>query len=835
MLPLRLQNESMNRVFLLFFFTLSLAHFSLAQTAHISGTVKNPDTGEGIAGVTVTVLNASVVTDDKGYFDLETNTNSQKITVNFFKEGFIYLTQEVDLSVQRQVSLGEINLQVEPETGKATVTDEDRIPTVTLSGDEEESELGSQNVSGLLGASEDIFVRNAAFNLSTGGFEIRGYDSESLVFFNGIHVNNLETGAVYFGSWGGLNDVTRNRESSIDLSPVTFSFGSIGGATSIDTRASEQRKQKRLSYLFSNRAYTGRVMATWSTGMLPGGWAFSFSGSKRWANEGYVPGTFYDAYSYFGSIDKKLGDKHLLNLTVLGAPVRRGSQGASVREANSFAGGNTYDSHWTWSGVPETHLDEGDHFYNPNWGWQNGKKRNARVVDSHQPMVILRHDWQLTDKATLSTAGGHIFGKYGRTQLDWFNAPDPRPDYYRKLPSWLEAEYFEVPEVLEQAENRRLDFIANPAKLQIQWDDLYSFNLNNGQSWEGEPGIFSQYVLSNQRSDLDRYSATSTYQNVVSDHVTLNFGLTFQRDRTHYFSTIEDLLGGDYFVNVDRFALDTPLPGQLPSYNLENEDVVLHKGDTYKWDYHLTGHRYGTWLQGQFTFRKFDFFLAGDVSRSDFWRSGNFRNGRFPNESFGDSEKQDFLNYGSKGGVTFKINGRNYFYANGAYIKRAPELRTAYVSPRSRDQLVPGLKEETVYSGEGGYQLRSPNFKARATFYYTQINDGLKLNRFYFADDVTNFGTSILSAIDQRNAGVEVAFQAKLSPTLFLSGVAAVGEYIYTSRPNGYFVVDDDGIIQDLGTIYVKNFYVPNTPQTAASVTLDYPFQHSGIRSLEFT
>lgn len=214
---------------------------------------------------------------------------------------------------------------------KSTVTDEDRIPTVTLSGDDDEAELAGQNVSGVLSASRDPFINAAAFNLSSGGFEIRGYDAEALVYLNGVFVNNFETGQVFFGAWGGLNDVTRSRESTTDLMPSPYAFGGLGGATSIDTRASEQRKQVRLSYLFSNRAYAGRAMATWSTGMMKNGWAVSLSGSKRWAEEGYVPGTFYNAYSYFGSVDKKLNDRHLLNLTILGTPSKRGGASPSVQ------------------------------------------------------------------------------------------------------------------------------------------------------------------------------------------------------------------------------------------------------------------------------------------------------------------------------------------------------------------------------------------------------------------------------------------------------------------------------------------------------------------------
>lgn len=785
----------MNRISLLFFLSIFIGQISLAQSLQITGTVRDLDNGTDLAGVSVTAANAETTSDENGFFKLQVETNGQTVVLSFFKEGFSLLEQTVVPDGRPQVNLGVIGMQHPINTVRDIITDEDRIPVITLSGDDEESELEGQNISGILSASRDPFVNAAAFNLSNGGFEIRGYDAETVLLFNGMPFNALSNGAVYWSTWGGLNDVTRNRESTIDLSPIDYSFGGIGGAVAFDTRASEQRKQKRVSYMFSNRTYTGRVMGTWSTGMLNSGWAFSFSGSKRWAKEGYVPGTFYDSYAYFASIDRKLGRNHLLNLTALGSPIRRGSQGASVQEANDLAGTN---------------------FYNPNWGWQNGKKRNARVVDSHQPLVILRHDWQLSENATLMTSAGYMFGHYGRTSIDWFNAPDPRADYYRNLP------FFHALEDAGTAEAVRQAYLNNPDLLQIQWDKLYQANRENGQSYNGEPGNWSQYVLADQRSDTKRFNASSTYQNIISDHLTVNFGLTAMQETTHEFRTLEDLLGGDYYVNLDRFALEQMLPGQSANFNLDDDDVIVREGDTYGWDYDINGRRYGSWLQGQFSFNKIDFFLAGEISTTQFWRTGHFRNGRFPNNSLGDSEKQNYFNFGTKGGITYKIDGRNYLYANAAYLNRAPDSRIAYASPRLRDQIVPGLTEEKVLSGEAGYQLRSPNVKARATFFYTQINDGLKLNRFFLPGDLTRFGTYYLVGLDRRHAGIEAALEAKLTPSLSVRGAACVGEYVFTSRPDGIFIQDDDGVIRERGTIYVKNFYVPSTPQTAASLGLEY-------------
>ncbi|MCB0519391.1 MAG: TonB-dependent receptor [Lewinellaceae bacterium] len=815
----------MKQITTLLYFLFFASALSFAQSVRISGTLLDED-GDALPGATVSIGDTETTTDEKGYFAINFQPDGPVSFLNVFKAGFTNQEIEVETAGKSQIDL--LTIKMTPIVGSPAIRDaitgEDRIPIITLSEGEEETELGSQNISGILSASRDPFIAAAAFNLGNGGFEIRGYDAETVVLFNGMPFNNLENGAVFWSVWGGLNDVTRSRESAIDLSPSPYTFGGIGGYTAFDTRASEQRRQKRLSYMFSNRAYNGRAMATWSTGMMRNGWAFSFSGSKRWATEGYVPGTFYDSYSYFASIDRKIGSDHLLNLTALGTPTRRGSQGAAIQQMNDEAGTN---------------------FYNPHWGWQGGEKRNSRVVKTHQPLFILRHDWQINNNSSLTTAAGYQFGRYGRTNLDWFNAPDPRPDFYRNTSLYFASL---SPELGQQVDQIYRD---NPDLLQIQWDNLYGanqtvnlqntnyFNLHKFFDGTSRPeGFMSQYILDEQRSDTRKFNATSTYQSIVSDHLTVNAGLTWQQEKTHYFRTVNDLLGGDYFINVDRFALSNPRLLETlynPAFHgsiydvakadLGAENVVVKEGDTYGWDYDINGQQFGTWLQGLFTFSKVDFFLAGQSVNTTFWRTGYMQNGRFPETSLGESDKQTFTTYGAKGGLTFKIDGRNYLYANGAIFDRAPDARIAYASPRNREQIVPGLTKEKVYSWEAGFQHRSPRLKARATFFYTQINDGMKLLRF-FVDDVDlsggQFGSYILTGLDRRHAGVELAVEAKITPTLTATGAASLGEYIYTSRPQGYLVQDNDGVIRDRGTIYLKNFYVPNTPQTAASLGLEY-------------
>ena len=230
-------------------------------------------------------------------------------------------------------------------------------------------------------------------------------------------INDLESGGVYFSNWGGLNDVTRNSDESVGVELSDFTFGGLSSSFNTDLRASTQWRQKKISYAVTNRSYRNLIMATYSTGLLPSGCALSFSGSRRWSQEGYTPGTFYDGFAYFGSVEKRLNDRHSLNFVVFAAPYKRGGDNAAIQEMYDLAD---------------------DHYYNSAWGYQQGEKRNSKVYSGHQPFFILRHDWKMNEKLSLKSSVGYQVGKNSSTALDWTFAPDPRPDYYRRLPSYVD-------------------------------------------------------------------------------------------------------------------------------------------------------------------------------------------------------------------------------------------------------------------------------------------------------------------------------------------------------------------------------------------------------------
>ena len=273
-----------------------------------------------------------------------------------------------------------------------------RTPVITITSDDLDSELGSQDVSGILQSSRDIFTSTAGFNFGSARFRIRGYDSENtLVTINGVLVNDLETGWASWSTWGGLNDVTRYTQVRTGIGATRYNFGSIGGSSDINIRPGALRKGLKVSYASANRAYNNRLMVSGSTGLLQNGWSFSFSGSRRWAEEGYVPGTSFNAYAYYMAAEHKIDKRHTVSFAGFGAPLVRGRQGVAIQEAYDLAGTN---------------------YYNPNWGLQAGEKRNARVSVDHKPMFLLSHYFTPNERTEWTTSLYYTFKKNDQTNLN---------------------------------------------------------------------------------------------------------------------------------------------------------------------------------------------------------------------------------------------------------------------------------------------------------------------------------------------------------------------------------------------------------------------------------
>ena len=461
----------------------------------------------------------------------------------------------------------------------------DNTPVISL----DENDMGgggSQNVASMLTAGRDPFYAATGFNWSAVRFRMRGYDNDNFsTYMNGVPMDNLDNGFTPYGVWGGLNDVMRNRDVSYGLRFNTFNFGDIGSNTHIDARASKQRKQTSVKYAASNRTYRHLMMVTHGSGMNKNGWAYAGSVSRRYSNEGFVPGTYYDGWSYFGAVDKRINTRNLLSLVVFGAPTENSRQSAAVQEAFDLSGTN---------------------FYNPSWGYQNGKKRSANVGRTNQPTAILSHDMKLSANTSLLTGISYSTGKRSVTALDWYNAPDPRPDYYRYLPSYYNS--------LTRRDlvqfNQLTDKWKNDESIrQINWMRLYDANRNNIRSVTDANGIVgnivtgkrANYVLEERITKTDKLNFNTTINSTVNENLDLTGGISYMSQKNRYYKEVNDLLGADFYVNRNQFAeRDFPMNPLAAENDLDNPNRILHQGDKFGYDYNLVANRIGGWAQGVF-------------------------------------------------------------------------------------------------------------------------------------------------------------------------------------------------------------------------------------------
>lgn len=775
--------------------TLSLifiSYFAVSQTKY-SNTIIDQN-GDPLPGIIVQDPNGicKALSDGTGAFSFECSSKVKSLQ-------FIYNGEVMALLDAAQLTNNQEKIKL---TIDKALVDNNQINVVNLPNSEDGNE-DTEEVSSLLAASRDIFSSIAGFNFSAASFKIRGYDNDlENVYINGVPTNDPETGSGIFSTWGGLNDVMRTDQFITGLNLVPYGFGDFGGNVVIDATASTQRVQKKISYMLTNRAFQHRIMGTWSTGVLKNGWAFSLSASRRWATEGYVPGTNYDAWSYYGAAEKRFKNGDILALTVFGAPSIRGKAGVSIQEMYDLAGTN---------------------YYNPNWGYQNGVKRNSKEATTHLPTAILNYEKKFSAKTQWANAVSFQTGREGSTGLDWFNAPDPRPDYYKKLPSYSQSE--------ESATEIANYLKSNEAARQIDWNSLYQVNkfntetVNDANGIKGNTvsGLRSLYFLNERRTDNTTAVINSYLKHSFSDRINFQGGIVYKWYEGRNFQTLNDLLGGEFIVDVDQFAeRDFPNDSLIFQNDLDKTNKIVKKGDTYGYNYNSEIREYSPWAQVNVQLKRIDFFVSARAGQTSIWREGLVSNGRFPDNSKGVGAKHDFTTYGAKAGLTFKMNNKNYIYLHGGYQTDAPQFKDMYVSPKLRDDVADKLTTEKTLTGEAGYIFRSPILKLRLSAYYTQFRDQIKTTSYY--DDVQRtFINYTLSGIGKTHMGTELGLEYKLSNAFTLIGAANLGDYFYDTRPIAKISKDNTAeLIGDSKTVYWKDFFVANTPQTALGVGLKY-------------
>lgn len=780
----------MNKFFLTICTVLLVSFSSNAQETVVKGKVLDTNSSEPIPDATVSIMNSifSTMTDAEGTFSFTQQTLPRgEHVLEISKPGYISLQLPVTIQDGMVVDLQPILMAVDLQEIEA------QIGVISLSDDQlDEDEGTSYNVSGLLQASKDVFLNAASYDFSATFFRPRGYDSENgKVLINGLEMNKLYNGRPQWSNWGGLNDSQRNQMFSMGMSANEYNFGGLAGTTNIIMRASQYRQGGRISYASSNRSYRGRVMGSYNSGLMVNGWAYSVLLSRRFGNEGYNDGSLYDANSFFASVEKKLNENHSLNLTAFYTPNRRGKTSSNTQEVYDLKGTK----------------------YNSYWGKQDGEIRNSRIREVNEPVIMLNHYWDISEKTHLNTNVGYQFGKIGNSRLGYDNAPNPDPSYYQKLPSYFLAD--------PNGPNYGGAYLAYSEFVndgQIDWQDIYETNIFYGGT--------SRYYLYEDRNDDKQISANTILTSRLTDNIGLTAAVNYRNLNSHNFANMIDLLGGNGYLDVDTFNT-----GDAAQNDLNNPNRVIGEDDIFKYSYEIDASDYSGFAQAQFSYSKIDFYLGGKVGQTSYQRNGLFRNGSYPdgNDSFGKSEKLDFMTYGAKAGATYKLTGRHAFEVNTAYFTDAPSVRNSFSNSRQSNATVIDLTEETTINIDGSYIFRSPIVKARLTGYYSLLQDATEIS-FFYADGIsvpgrtstTAFVQEVLTDIDKRHIGGELGIEAQVTPTIKLKGAAAYGQHTYDNNPNLYLTSDDFADPRFYGQSYLENYRVAGGPQQAYQLGFEY-------------
>ena len=760
-----------------------------AQQTTVQGVVKDSQTLEPMSEVMVEIEGSilSTMTNQQGEFSFSADVPDGNQTLILTKTNYLNLYYPIVITSGELVNIGELFLELDNEN--------DELFTITLSDDElNDDTSGADNISGLLSASQDIFQRAAAFEFSPSFFRLRGLNTDNgTVLMNGIEMNKIFDGRPQWSNWGGMNDVLRSQELSNGLAPSPYNFGGLLGSTNINLRASNYRSGGRITYSSSNRSYTNRLMATYASGMLDGGWAYAFTLGRRWGDEGFQDGTFYDANSFFVSVEKKLNDKHSLNLVGFYTPNRRGKSSPNTQEVFDLKGIT----------------------YNEYWGWHDGEKRNSRIRRIAEPVIMLNHYWDISDKTSVNTNVAYQFGELGNSRLDYAGGANPSPAYYQDLPSYFLAD--------DDGPDFSGAYIAQQSFQnggQVDWDRIYDSNLTNNIN-----GDYAAYVLYEDRSDDKQFTANTILESSLNDNLTLNAAINYKRLKSRNFAEIIDMLGSNTgYLNVDSF--------DQVQFDLQNPDLVVGEGDIFRYNYNIEANVLSGFAQAQFKYNKVDFFLAGSYTATEYQREGLYQTETYANNSFGKGRKLSFGGIGAKGGFTYKFSGKHIFNINAGYITKAPSIRNTYTNSRENHAIVGDITgiditEEKITSFDVNYIFRSSSVKARLTGYYTQMQDANEIS-FYFADGIsgvdqgTAFVQEILQGIDKSHMGIEFGMEAQVTPTIKLTGVASIGQFTYDNNPN--LVLTSSDFVEGLnfGESNLKDYRIAAGPQQAASIGFEY-------------
>ena len=484
--------------FLMFTVALLFSAVVMAQST-ISGTIIEAGTNIPLPGANVIEKGTSngAIADFDGNFTIKTKSSSGEIVISFigYNSKTIAFTGDMTLG---SVTLSSSQFGLEEVQIIASVAVDRKTPVAvsTIKAADIELKLGTQEFPEILKSTPGVYATKAGGGYGDGRINLRGFDSQNVaVMINGIPVNDMENGRVYWSNWAGLGDVTSSMQVQRGLGASKLAVPSIGGTINIITKTTDAEAGGNIFTSIANDGYE-KFGVTYSTGLMDNGLAATVNAAKTTGN-GYVDGTEFSGVNYFLNISKEINDAHKLSFSVFGAKQRHGQrQNSQLIE--------TYKS------------SERGRKFNADWGYKNGQVTHQEDNFYNKPQMSLNHYWTLNDNTSISTVAYASFGSGGGggTAGDYKFGFDSRgySDYRNGLYGTLD------------------------------FDKIVDENIASGANG-------SETILRASRNDHNWFGILSTLKTNLSDDLVLLTGLDWRDYTGKHFQEVTDLLGGQYFLD----------------------------------------------------------------------------------------------------------------------------------------------------------------------------------------------------------------------------------------------------------------------------------------------
>ena len=705
--------------------------------------------GEPIIGATVSVPGTSQATasDIDGRFILSV-PKGKDIHVSYI--GYQPLT------LKASPDMGEIKMEVESQMLQDVVVTQSiartRKTPVAISAVDAitiETKLGNQEFPEVLKTTPGVWATKDGGGYGDAKINMRGFKSENVAaLINGIPINDMEWGGIYWSNWAGLSDVTASMQTQRGLGASIVSVPSVGGTINITTKSLDVKRGGNVFYGMGNDGLN-QIGFSVSTGVNDKGWAVTLLGSRKWG-DGYVQGTDFNAYTYFLNISKRINAKHQLSLTAFGSPQTHYKR--SSQDGLSIMG---------WQDVKNYMDGESMYKYNPTFGYdKDGQVRSSNKNVYHKPQISLNHIWQINEKSSLSSAvyvslaTGYGYSGQGRGTYEGTSLSNT---------SWYGAT------------NGNLNTLFRRADGTFDYAAIQEMNANSTTG--------SNMVMAKSGNSHNWYGLVSTYKNELKKNLNLTAGIDMRYYVGFHKNTIVDLYDGEYFMD------DSSRKGVSAANNAAAADPnwkyqKLGVGDVVYRNYDGHTAQEGLFAQLEYTMldNKLTTVLAGAFSNTTYWRVDHL----YYDKQHEKSKTVSFLAGTIKGGANYNIDRHNNVYFNGGYITRAPFFSGgAFLQAATSNATNPNAVNEKVGSIEIGYEYHSPIFTATLNGYYTKWMDKTTTRSSDMGDGTKYFFN--MEGVDARHMGVEVNFTYRPFRWLDVNGMLSIGDWVWDSNTKGYF------------------------------------------------